>query len=576
MQEENVVENKVEAPNSDINNESPAATSETVEKRSRGRRKSYSRNRSKSVNSTVKFGELDIAKHIFDAISAMGFEEPSPIQQEVIPLVLAGDDVIGQAQTGTGKTAAFGIPLIQNITDLHSIQALVMTPTRELAIQVAAELNNIGSTSKIKTLPVYGGQPIERQIKALQGKPNIIVGTPGRLLDHISRGTIKLDKLAYLVLDEADEMLDMGFIDDVEEVLKALPSAHQTMLFSATMPRPILSLSKKYMKSPKLVAVHKEEITAPLIDQYYYEVKDKIDAMCRLLDVELNGKMIIFCRTKKGVDDLLNALTFRGYLAEGLHGDLSQSQRDRVMKKFRSGTAEVLIATDVAARGLDIDNVNYVVNFDIPSDAESYVHRIGRTGRAGNSGIALTFINPREFRQLKLIEKLVKSKIVRRQLPDDESVFERQRAQTVNKLRTVLERDKYEHYMQIVDTLLKDYDYDEIAAAAIQYIMEGTKALEDPEDEILSEDLSNTGGKPGMVRFFINIGRAQRVTVRDIINAIAIECDVPANSVGLINLFDKFSFVEVQEAVAEKVLAVMRRNKIKGYRINIEPAKPNR
>ena len=353
-----------------------------------------------TTNQKEMFGELLLDKKIVAALTDMGFEEPSPIQAAAIPFVLEGHDVIAQAQTGTGKTAAFGIPLVQSITDHRHIQALIMTPTRELAIQVAEEISKIGRTTRIKALPVYGGQPIERQIKALKNNVQIVIGTPGRLIDHINRRTIKLDHIKFLVLDEADEMLDMGFVDDMEEIMRNLPDDRQTLLFSATMPRPILSLTKKYMKAPKNVAVSKEELTVPLIEQYYYETKDKIEGLCRLLDAEVDGKLIIFCRTKKGVDDLAIALSSRGYLVEGLHGDLSQTQRDRVMKKFREGTAEVLIATDVAARGIDIDNITHVINFDIPQDPESYVHRIGRTGRAGNTGVAMTFITPREFRQL--------------------------------------------------------------------------------------------------------------------------------------------------------------------------------
>lgn len=519
------------------------------------------------------FGELLLDKKIVAALTDMGFEEPSPIQAATIPLVLEGNDVIGQAQTGTGKTAAFGIPLVQSITDHRHIQALIMTPTRELAIQVAEEVSKIGRTTRVKALPVYGGQPIERQIKALKNNVQIVIGTPGRLIDHINRKTIKLDHIKFLVLDEADEMLDMGFVDDMEEIMRNLPAERQTLLFSATMPRPILSLTKKYMKAPKNVAVSKEELTVPLIEQYYFETKDKIEGLCRLLDAEVEGKLIIFCRTKKGVDDLAIALSSRGYLVEGLHGDLSQTQRDRVMKKFREGTAEVLIATDVAARGIDIDNITHVINFDIPQDPESYVHRIGRTGRAGNTGVAMTFITPREFRQLKLIERIVNTKIQRRQLPTAANVIERQREQIISKMQTVLELNNYRDYMSIAETLLDDYSAEDIAAAAIKLMQEGNKALEAPQEDIIAADLQNTGGRPGMVRLFINVGRAQRISVKDIISTIAIESDIPARDIGKIDIYDKFTFVEIPEDVAEKVLGAMHRNTIRGYKINVEPAR---
>ena len=524
----------------------------------------------------TSFEDLHLDRKILAALKDMGFEEPSPIQKGTIPLALEGEDLIGQAQTGTGKTAAFGIPIIQKINekDRH-IQALVMSPTRELCIQVADEISKIGRTKRVRVLPVYGGQPIERQIRSLKRGIQVVIGTPGRLLDHIRRGTIDLEYVNFLVLDEADEMLDMGFVDDMENIIKNVPPERQTMLFSATMPRPILSISKKYMRAPKMVAIHKEVVTAPTIDQYYYETRDKVDGLCRILDTTDDCKMIIFCRTKKGVDELVIALATRGYEAEGLHGDLSQNQRDRVMKKFRSGQVDILVATDVAARGLDIDNITHVVNFDVPSDSESYVHRIGRTGRAGNSGVALTFITPREFRQLKLIERSIKTKILRGTLPTDASVLERQREQIVSKMQTILEQDRYQDYLPIVETLEKDYDIQDIAAAALKFMQEGAKALEEPEEEgeSLPDSLANTGAKPGMVRLFINIGRSSRVTVRDIVQSIAIEAEIPARSIGRISIYDKFSFVEVPMEYAEKVLGVMHRNTIRGCRVNMEPAK---
>lgn len=524
----------------------------------------------------TSFEDLHLDRKILAALKDMGFEEPSPIQKGAIPLALEGEDLIGQAQTGTGKTAAFGIPIIQKINekDRH-IQALVMSPTRELCIQVADEISKIGRTKRVRVLPVYGGQPIERQIRSLKRGIQVVIGTPGRLLDHIRRGTIDLEYVNFLVLDEADEMLDMGFVDDMENIIKNVPPERQTMLFSATMPRPILSISKKYMRAPKMVAIHKEVVTAPTIDQYYYETRDKVDGLCRILDTTDDCKMIIFCRTKKGVDELVIALATRGYEAEGLHGDLSQNQRDRVMKKFRSGQVDILVATDVAARGLDIDNITHVVNFDVPSDSESYVHRIGRTGRAGNTGVALTFITPREFRQLKLIERSIKTKILRGTLPTDTSVLERQREQIVSKMQTILEQDRYQDYLPIVETLEKDYDIQDIAAAALKFMQEGAKALEEPEEEgeSLPDSLANTGAKPGMVRLFINIGRSSRVTVRDIVQSIAIEAEIPARSIGRISIYDKFSFVEVPMEYAEKVLGVMHRNTIRGCRVNMEPAK---
>ena len=528
----------------------------------------------KTQTQTDTFGNLVLDKRIVNALRDMGFEEPSPIQAQAIPLALEGKDVIGQAQTGTGKTAAFGIPIVQGIEDRRHIQALVMSPTRELAIQVSEEMSKIGRTKRLRVLPVYGGQPIERQIRGLKSKVQIVIGTPGRLLDHIRRGTINLEHVRYLVLDEADEMLDMGFIDDMEEIIRNLQPERQTLLFSATMPRPILSLTKRYMRAPQLVTVSKEDITVPLIDQFYFETRDKIEGLSRLLDAGIDGKCIIFCRTKKGVDELVASLGSRGYLAEGLHGDLSQNQRDRVMRKFKEGRLDILIATDVAARGLDIDNVNYVVNYDIPQDPESYVHRIGRPGRAGNTGVAMTFILHREFRQLKIIERTAKTRIIRRELPTTLDVLEHQREQIISKMQSILEMANYDDYMPIVSSLSKEYDVEDVAAAALKLMQEGDRALEikKPVESPIS-DLSNTGGRPGMVRFFLNIGRSQKVTVPELVKTISREAEMPARAIGLVNIFDRFSFVEVPEQFAERVLVVMRKNKIRGYRINIEPAR---
>ena len=523
-----------------------------------------------TVQTAGFFGSLELDRKIVTALTDMGFEEPSPIQSQTIPMVLEGKDVIGQAQTGTGKTAAFGIPVIQRIqSDHRGVQALVMTPTRELAIQVSEELSKIGRLKRLKTLPVYGGQPIDRQIRALRSGVQVVIGTPGRLLDHIRRQTIRLDHIRFLVLDEADEMLDMGFVEDMEEIMRHLPEERQTLLFSATMPASIRNLSKRYMKDPATVTISRENLTVPLIDQYYYETKDKLDGLCLVLDAEVSGKLIVFCRTKKGVDELASSLESRGYMADGLHGDLSQNQRDRVMKRFREGKSDILVATDVAARGLDIDNITHVVNYDIPQDPESYVHRIGRTGRAGNKGVAMTFITPREYRQLKLIERTAKTKIQRKQLPSPASVLERQREVIQSRMYAVLEQDRFHDYKTIVTALMEDYNAEDIAAAALKLMQEGVKATEQEE----KPSFGNTGGRPGMVRLFLNIGRIQRITPEDIVRSFAAEADIPGNVIGLINIYDKFTFVEIPEDIAEKVISVMHRNTIKGYKVSVEPAR---
>lgn len=526
-------------------------------------------------NEIMSFGDIALSKKIVDALSDMGFEEPSPIQAKTIPLVLEGDDVLGQAQTGTGKTAAFGIPTIEKIDEKNRhVQALVITPTRELAIQVAEELNKIGKYKRVKTLPIYGGQMIDRQIRALKNGIKIIVGTPGRLLDHIKRRTVNLDHVHTMILDEADEMLDMGFVDDIKAIMSHIPAeGRQTLLFSATMPGPIEKLAQGYMNKPKKILISKEHLTVPLIDQIYYETRDKFDGLCRVLDVEGNGKFIIFCRTKKGVDELIASLDARGYLAGGLHGDMNQAQRQRVMKKFKDGKLDILIATDVAARGIDIDDITHVINYDIPQDHESYVHRIGRTGRAGRSGIAITFIEPREYRQLRLIEKLIKHRMIRGQLPTSADVLELQKNSIKSKLEKVLQANNYSDYHMIVSDLVTDnYDSLDIAAAAIKLSVEGLKSRDDNGGN-MEQKFDNSGGAPGMVRLFVNVGRSQKIRPEDIVRFIASEADIPGNIIGVINIYDKFTFVEVPRDVAERVISVMHRNTLKGYRINVEPAR---
>ena len=367
-----------------------------------------------TTNVQEMFGSLLLDKKIVASLTAMGFEEPSPIQEQTIPLVLDGSDVIGQAQTGTGKTAAFGIPVVQSITDHRHIQALIMTPTRELAIQVAEEIGKIGRTSKIKALPVYGGQPIDRQIRALRSGVQIVIGTPGRLIDHINRKTIKLDHIKFLVLDEADEMLNMGFVEDIETIISKTNPEHTTMLFSATMPEGIKKIAKNYMKPDyKHIQVKQKTVTANTVKQYYFEVKqkDRFETLCRIIDSETVQSGIIFCRTKRSVDEVTEQMQKANYNVEAMHGDLNQDHRMRTLKKFKEGTIHYLIATDVAARGIDVENISHVINYELPQEVDLYVHRIGRTGRAGNEGTALTFCSQEERKLVNDIQKLTGKKL---------------------------------------------------------------------------------------------------------------------------------------------------------------------
>ncbi|KFZ42997.1 ATP-dependent helicase [Anoxybacillus flavithermus] len=421
----------------------------------------------------VTFKEFGLSPELMKAVSKMGFEEATPIQAATIPLSLQNRDVIGQAQTGTGKTAAFGIPLIEKI-DMNNdaVQAIVVAPTRELAIQVSEELYKIGSTKRVRVLPIYGGQDIERQIRALKKHPHIIVGTPGRVLDHIQRRTLRLQNVHTVVLDEADEMLNMGFVEDIEAILSHVPTERQTLLFSATMPEPIRRIAERFMNNPELVRVKAKEMTVPNIEQYYIEIqeKKKFDTLTRLLDIQSPELAIVFGRTKRRVDELAEALNLRGYTAEGIHGDLSQAKRLSVLRKFKEGSIDILVATDVAARGLDISGVTHVYNFDIPQDPESYVHRIGRTGRAGKTGMAITFVTPREIGQLHHIEKTTKRKMERMKPPTLDEALEGQQRAAIEKLLETIEHNNLSFYKRAAEELLEEHDSVSLVAACIKML----------------------------------------------------------------------------------------------------------
>mgnify|MGYP005947198417 CR=1 FL=1 len=525
-----------------------------------------------TTNVQEMFGSLLLDKKIVASLTAMGFEEPSPIQEQTIPLVLEGSDVIGQAQTGTGKTAAFGIPVVQSITDHRHIQALIMTPTRELAIQVAEEIGKIGRTSKIKALPVYGGQPIDRQIRALRSGVQIVIGTPGRLIDHINRKTIKLDHIKFLVLDEADEMLDMGFVDDMEEIMKNLPAERQTLLFSATMPRPILSLTKKYMKAPKNVTISKEELTVPLIDQYYFETKDKIEGLCRLLDAEIDGKLIIFCRTKKGVDDLVAAMQARGYMVEGMHGDMSQVQRMKTLAKFKNGSLKFLVATDVAARGIDVDGVTHVFNYELPQDIESYVHRIGRTGRAGREGTAYSIITPKEFGFLKQIKNVTKGNIEKRQVPTVQEIYDAKFKAMTEEVSSIIEAEDYSKFVNVATQLTETHDSVKVIASLLQSQFKNQLSFDYSTDKL--EAPAKVKGND--VRLFFSAGRRDGLTIKNLINYIKDNAKVGASQIRDIDIMENFAFVNVDDAIHMQVLEKCTGGKINKRRVNVEVSTNNK
>ncbi|MCI0450390.1 MAG: DEAD/DEAH box helicase [Chlorobi bacterium] len=579
---------------------------------------------------TLKFDELNLSKELIKAIAGLGYEETTPIQSQSIPRLMEGRDLIGQAQTGTGKTAAFGIPVIEKIdSTAKNTQAVVLCPTRELAIQVAEGFSDLLKYKKgIHVLPVYGGQSIDRQIRALKNGVQIIIATPGRLIDHLQRKTMSFENVNTVVLDEADKMLDMGFRDDIEIILKRVPSERQTILFSATMPKEILELAGKYLKNPEHVKVVHKELTVPSIQQFYYELKPnmKLEILSRLIDLHNPKLSLVFCNTKRAVDGLVSHLQARGYLSEGLHGDMSQNQRDRVMAKFRNSKLEILVATDVAARGLDVDDIDAVFNYDMPQDEEYYVHRIGRTARAGRAGHSHTFVAGNEFYKIRDIERYTKSKIVRKDAPSTEDVAEVRASSFLDEIKSAIgegnDLKKYEHYIEKL--MAEEYNSFEIAAGLVKMLLskeetdsangfkedrrqehssngrEHKKDRNHKKDKSFNRDrtynLDRTYNrdrsfkkdndykyekksnylKPSdgsMVRLYVNAGRKNNIGAKDILGAFVGETGIPGKSIGGIDIYDKFTFVEVDKKHVNEVLEVMNDNQIKGSRISVEIAK---
>lgn len=525
---------------------------------------------------TTKFTEMELNPQILRAVEEMGFEEMSPIQVKAIPAILNGKDIVGQAQTGTGKTAAFGIPLLQlvDIKD-RSLQALVLCPTRELAIQVAEEFRKLALFMHgIKILPVYGGQEISKQIRSLKGGVQIIIGTPGRVMDHMRRKTIRFDGLKMVVLDEADEMLNMGFREDIETILSDSPAERQTVLFSATMPGPILEIARTYQKNAEMIRVVKKELTVPKIEQYYYEVspKNKEEVLSRLLDMYNPKLSLVFCNTKKQVDELTSNLQGRGYFAEGLHGDLKQMQRDRVMNSFRNGKTDILVATDVAARGIDVDDVEAVFNYDVPQDDEYYVHRIGRTGRAGREGRAFTLVVGREVFKLRDIQRYCNTKIKLQPIPSVNDVTAVKAEKILDKVHNLVMEEDLSKMIALIEDRVNEEEYTslELAAAFLKLAMGDESGRE--EEEKGYKDFGDTGAEAGMVRLFVNLGKKQNVRPGDILGAIAGETGMPGKLIGSIDMYDKYTFVEVPREYASEVINTMKAAKIKGKSVNIEPA----
>ncbi|QKZ12608.1 DEAD/DEAH box helicase [Spirosoma sp. KUDC1026] len=614
----------------------------------------------------ILFSDLNISEDLLQAVTEMGFISPSPIQAEAIPPILEGRDVIGQAQTGTGKTAAFGIPTLELIdVQDRSVQALILCPTRELALQVSEEFRKLAKFKRgVRIEAIYGGDSIERQIRSLKGGVHVVIGTPGRVMDHMERNTLKLDNVKMMILDEADEMLDMGFREDIESILEEMPEERQTILFSATMSKPIMQITQKFQKDPVLVKVVKKELTNTNIEQVYFEVKPKakVEVMCRLIDMYDLKLMLVFCNTKRKVDEIVEDLQIRGYSAEGLHGDLRQAQRNNVMSKFRAGTTSILVATDVAARGIDVDDVDAVINFDIPLDEEYYVHRIGRTGRAGKSGRAFSMVGRDEKYRFREIQSYTKVKVEKGVIPSFEDIVGVRKARFIEQLKqTVQDSSDLNLYDDILTQLHHaGLSTEQVVAALVKRSM-GLEKNEFADQNLGLEDdrrrerggdrndrfggrsddrrsstgsrfgdrdgrgegrfdrggsrfgrneSSDRGGRFGdrerggdrnfgprdggrgegkyfdrdnqraprerdasMTRLMVSIGRKDYVRPGDIVGAIAGEANIPGNTIGSIDIFDKFTYVDVPKDVANRVVDAMEGNTIKGRRVNIEVAR---
>jgi ATP-dependent RNA helicase DeaD len=523
----------------------------------------------------LRFEEFNIDDRILHAVEDMGFEEASPIQAQAIPELLTGKDVVGQAQTGTGKTAAYSIPLLMSIDpELKKPQAVVLCPTRELAIQVADEIRKLAKyMSDIKVLPVYGGQEIVKQIKSLKNGVQIIVGTPGRVMDHMRRKTVKFSHVKMVVLDEADEMLDMGFREDMETILAGMEGERQTVMFSATMPKPILDIAAKFQKDPYVIKVVRKELTVENIEQYYYEVrpKNKPELLCRLIDIYNPKLSVVFCNTKRQVDELISELKGRGYFADGIHGDMKQQQRDRVMSDFRTGKTEILIATDVAARGIDVDDVDVVFNYDLPQDEEYYVHRIGRTGRAGRGGVALSFVSGKEAYKLKEIERYCKTKIKAKPVPSMDDVKNTLIEGAFKEIRETVEAGGLSDMVEYIENQLNEEDYTCMDMAAALLKMHLGDSLKD-RAELESVHYDMDADRHGMVRLFINVGKKDRIKPGNILGAIAGETGIPGKLVGSIDMLDNYTFVEVPSKYADQVLDAMQNVSINGRAVNMEKA----
>jgi ATP-dependent RNA helicase DeaD len=548
-----------------------------------------------AVDVNVTFEDLGLAPELLSTLEGLGYEEPTPIQREAIPLLLEGRDVLGQAGTGTGKTAAFALPALQRLAERgrgrHPI-ALVLVPTRELAVQVSEAMHRYGRGIGARVLPIYGGQPIVRQLRALRSGVDVVVATPGRALDHLQRGTLPLEGLAVVVLDEADEMLDMGFAEDIDAILAATPPERQTVLFSATMPSRIAGLARRHLREPLHITLGGEPQLpgeAPRVREVAYIVAraHKLAALGRVLDVEAPEAALVFCRTRGEVDELAEALNGRGYRAEALHGGMSQEQRERVMGRLRSGTIELLIATDVAARGLDVETLTHVIHYDVPSAPDADVHRTGRVGRAGREGVAITLAEPREHRMLKNIEQVTRRRIQVAKLPTVADLRARRLEMTRALLRETILEDDMDEMRVVVESLTDEFDLMEIALAAAKVATEASAGAGVEEEQEIPEVTSGPsrpragsgdarrapgkrgGGRAGTTRIYLGAGRGAGIRPQDVVGAIANETHLSGRDIGAIEIADRFTLVEIPEEAAEDVIASLKQTTIKGKRVPV-------
>lgn len=528
----------------------------------------------------MQFTQLNLSPEVLRAIDELGYIQPTPIQEKSIPVLLEGKDVIGRSHTGTGKTAAFGIPAIERISrdNIKTVQVLIMCPTRELAMQACTEIERFSKYMPwVRPVAVYGGASMERQISALKRGANIVVGTPGRLIDHIERRTLKLDSLKTVILDEADEMLNMGFREDIEKILEQVPEERQTVLFSATMPPAIMAISKKYLSNPEHIKVESAQRTVEAIEQYFYEVPAgrKLDALVLLLSMYEPKLSMIFCNTKKMVDELTEALNAKGFKASGIHGDMKQQARTQVMERFKSGRTPILIATDVAARGIDVDDVDAVFNYDIPQDNEYYIHRIGRTGRAGKKGIAFTFTSGRkQYFEMKEIQKFTKAIISQKALPSVEDIKSKKLDKFTEKLNKVIDEEKHLDYIDMVNNLCNsDMTVETLAAALLSMqLNKEIKNIPVIDTGIKSKIEYEKHIKPSgnRCKLMISAGKQQRIAPNFVLGALVEATGLSGKSFGKIDIFDKHTTVEIPESEKENILMAMNNSKINGVRVSAQ------